>query len=282
MRACLAAFRSDMFCQTYRQTYLGCRQMKRVWIAGLIAAVLQGGAARADGLTVFAAASLKGALDPVAAQWATDSGHAVVVSYGPSSGLAKQIEAGAPADLYLSAAESWMDYLDKAALIVPGSRVDLWGNDLAIVAHDTMMVPFAIDKDTDLAGILGGEKLAMALVDSVPAGQYGKEALVTLGLWDSVAPQVVQAEDVRAALALVAAGEAGFGVVYGSDAKAAEQAGQAIEVALFPADSHTAIRYPGAVVAGSGNAAIAAEFLTYLRSAPVQAAFGQAGFQVMP
>jgi molybdate transport system substrate-binding protein len=236
--------------------------------------------AMANDLIVFAASSLKPALDPVAQAWQTETGHRVVVSYGGSSALAKQIEQGAPADLFLSAAVNWMDAVDQAGLLQPGTRVDLWGNALSVIAHDPTILPFAMEPGTDLAAIVGAEKLAMALVDAVPVGQYGKEALIRLGQWDSVAPQVVQTQDASATLALVASGEAAFGIVYATDAKAAEATGQAIEISRFPADSHTPIIYPGAVVAGSdGPEAVA--FLTFLQRPSASAVFLGQGFVVL-
>ena len=237
--------------------------------------------AQAETITVFAAASLKGPLDPAAAAWTQATGTAVTISYGGSSALAKQIEAGAPADVFLSAAVNWMDRLDQDKLIAADTRVNLWGNSLVIVAHDPKATAFMLDATTDLAAMLGSEKLAMALVDAVPAGQYGKQALTSLGLWDSVEPAVVQTEDVRAALALVATGEAAFGVVYATDAKAAAAAGQGVTVATFPADSHKPVIYPGAVVATSSKPE-ARDFLTFLASKPAADIFAAQGFLLLP
>ena len=236
--------------------------------------------ALAEDVLVFAASSLKAALDPAAALWQGETGNKVVISYGGSSSLAKQIEQGAPADVFLSAAVNWMDALDKGGLLLAGSRIDLWGNSLSIVAHDPNAIAFAMDQSTDLAAIIGDEKLAMALVDAVPVGQYGKEALIRLGQWDAVSPQVVQTEDARATMALVASGEAGFGIVYATDALAAEASGQAIEVSRFPDDSHTAIVYPGAVVKGSDKPEAAA-FLAFLHAPPASAVFAAQGFVVL-
>lgn len=238
------------------------------------------GAAISAEVVVFAASSLKPALDPVASLWQAETGNSVVISYGGTSALARQIEQGAPADVFLSAAVTWMDALDQGGLLQPGSRTDLWGNSLSVIAHDTMTIPFAMDPSTDLAAIIGDEKLAMALVDAVPVGQYGKEALIAYGQWDLVAPQVVQTEDARATLALVASGEAGFGIVYATDAKAAEAQGLAVEVSRFPDDSHTPILYPGAVLQGAVGPEAGA-FLTFLHSSAASEVFAAQGFVVL-
>lgn len=234
---------------------------------------------RAETVTVFAAASLKTALDAVAAEWAAETGNEVAVSYDGSAKLAKQIMQGAPADIFFSAAENWMDEVEGAGLIVAGSRRDLLGNALVLVAHG-QAAPVEIGSGLDLAGMLGGGKLAMGMVDSVPAGQYGKAALQTLGLWASVEGSVAQSENVRAALALVAAGEAPLGIVYASDAIADDGAGDAVSViGTFPADSHPPIIYPAAVIAPAKPEAVA--FLEALTSEQAGAIFAAQGFQVL-
>lgn len=239
------------------------------------------GVALAGEIVVFAASSLKPALDPVAAEWAQATGNVARISYGSSSSLAKQVEEGAPADVYLSAAVGWMDYLQDRDLIVAGTRVDLWGNALSLIAHDLRAAPFAMSAEVDLAARLGGEKLAMAMVDQVPVGQYGKAALMALGQWDAVVGQVVQTQDARAVVALVATGEAGFGVVYATDAQAAKAARQGIEVARFPDDSHAPIIYPGARVAQSGKAE-ADDFLGFLTSQAASEIFAAQGYVILP
>lgn len=234
---------------------------------------------RAETVTVFAAASLKTALDAVAAEWAAETGNEVAVSYDGSAKLAKQIMQGAPADIFFSAAENWMDEVEGAGLIVAGSRRDLLGNALVLVAHG-QAAPVEIGSALDLAEMLGGGKLAMGMVDSVPAGQYGKAALQTLGLWASVKGSVAQSENVRAALALVAAGEAPLGIVYASDAIADDGAGDAVSViGTFPADSHPPIIYPAAVIAPAKPEAVA--FLEALTSEQAGAIFAAQGFQVL-
>ena len=176
--------------------------------------------AAAGRITVFAAASMKTALDAVAADWEADSGNTAVISYAGSSILAKQIQQGAPADLFISASSDWMDALDRDSLLRPGTRRDLLSNHLVLIANGAGALVVTIAPGMDLAGLLGDGKLAMALVDSVPAGVYGKASLVSLGLWDNVRAKVAQVDNVRAALRLVASGETPFGIVYATDAHA--------------------------------------------------------------
>ena len=253
--------------------------MKRLMMAFALSVGAPSAAFSGD-ILVFAASSLKPALDPAAALWQAETGNWVVISYGGTSALARQIEQGAPADVFLSAAVTWMDALDQGGYLVEGTRINLWGNALSLIAHDQMAIPFAMDASADLASLIGGEKLAMALVDAVPVGQYGKEALIALGKWDAVAPQVVQTEDARATLSLVASGEAGYGIVYATDAKAAEALGLAMELARFPENSHAPILYPGAVVRGSDKPEAAA-FLTFLQSLAANEVFAAQGFVVL-
>lgn len=249
--------------------------MPRALLPALLALALATPAA-AEEVVVFAAASLKTALDRVAADFQAATGHVVTISYAGSNTLAKQILAGAPADIYLSAAESWMDEVDKAGLLAPDSRRDLWGNRLVLVAHGTAAAPVAIGPGLDLPALLDGGRLAMALVDAVPAGQYGKAALSSLGLWEGVSPAVAQADNVRAALALVASGEAPYGIVYASDAVAEE--GVTV-VGTFPETSHPPILFPGARLAGAQDAADRA-FLAALTAPAADAQFAAQGFLV--
>jgi len=238
-------------------------------------------AARAAEITVFAAASLKTALDVIAARWQAETGDRVVISYGGSPALARQIQQGAPADLFISASKSWMDTLDEGRLIKPETRKDLLGNTLVLVASGKDAKPVEITVGFDLASLLGDGRLSMALVDSVPAGQYGKEALERLGAWPTVEARVVQSENVRAALALVAAGEAPYGIVYRSDAVADDAADNTVTVVgTFPADSHKPIVYPAAVLSSSA-APEAAAFLAALSSEAATAVFEGQGFVVL-
>ena len=204
--------------------------------------------AKADDVLVFAAASLKTALDQVAADWRERTGKPVTISYAGSSQLARQIEQGAPADIFISASADWMNYLETAKLIRPESRTDLLGNRLVLIAHGSAAAEVKLDGDADLAGLLGSEHLAMALVESVPAGIYGKAALTSLSQLDAVASNVAQTDNVRAALALVSSGEAPYGIVYATDAVADD--GVSV-VATFPKSSHAPIVYPVAIVGTS-------------------------------
>jgi len=249
--------------------------LKRLAFA-LSAAVLAPMPAAAADVVVFAAASLRTAIDEIARDWQAQTGHRVIVSYAGSSALARQIIAGAPADLYLSASTQWMDAVDAAGLVVDGSRLDLLGNALVLIGHGEAP-PVEMSPALDLAGILGEGWLAMGLVDSVPAGQYGKAALQSLDLWDTVAPRVAQTDNARAALALVAAGEAPMGVVYATDA-AAEPAVSI--VAAFPEDSHPPIIYPLALLTEAADDADR-EFFDALQAPPARAEFAAQGFRVL-
>lgn len=233
--------------------------------------------AMAEEVVVFAAASLKNALDGVAADFQAETGHTVTISYGGSNQLAKQIIEGAPADIFLSAAVNWMDEVEKAGLVVGGTRADLLGNTLVLVAHGKDVAPVEIGPGFDLAGLLGDGKLSMAMVDAVPAGQYGKESLETLGLWASVEGSVAQSENVRAALALVSSGEAPLGIVYASDAVADDSV---TVIGTFPEDSHRPILYPAALLTGAADAADKA-FLEALSAAAADAKFAAQGFVVL-
>lgn len=237
-------------------------------ISLLLAAIALPVAARAD-VTVYAAASLKGSLDKVAENWTRTSGVGVVISYGSSPAMAKQILQGAPAQIYFAASEDWMDELEKAGVLVPETRIDILSNRLVVVGPAGQMGVGL----TDLPAALQGRKFAMALVDAVPAGVYGKAALKKLGLWDVIEPSVVQAENVRAALALVASGEAAFGLVYVTDAMAEPKVS---EVAMIPRDATQPILYPGALVAPATPEAVA--FMDYLISPMAMGAFVDAGF----
>jgi len=230
-------------------------------------------------LTVFAAASLKNAMDEVARKWADKTGDRLAVSLAGSSILARQIQQGAPVDVFISANSAWMDVLEKAGEIKPGSRFDLLKNSLVLIAprRDAAPAPVVIKPGFDLAARLGDGRLAMALVRAVPAGIYGKAALQKLGLWAAVAPRVAQLDNVRAALALVAAGEAPFGIVYATDAAADKRVRV---VGTFPEDSHVPIIYPVAAVRGR-NTPLTEAFLRFLKGASARAAFRRQGFVVL-
>ena len=233
--------------------------------------------ASAEEVVVFAAASLKNALDAVAADFQTATGHTVVISYAGSNALAKQIIEGAPADLFVSAAENWMDEVEKAGLVVEGTREDLLGNTLVLIAHGKDAAPVEITEGFDLKALLGDQKLAMALVDSVPAGQYGKASLTALGIWDQVEPSVAQADNVRATLQLVASGEAPYGIVYATDAAADDNV---TVIGTFPAGSHPAIIYPAALLTEAADAADRA-FYDALSTEAAAEHFKAEGFSIL-
>ncbi len=245
------------------------------WVAVLAVVVLCGfGSVATAQVTVFAAASTKNALDEAADAFTVATGEDVILSYAASSALARQIQLGAPADVFLSANTTWMDVLETDGLVVSRSRSDLLANDLVLIAHGADAPPLDLAQ-TDLAELLGDRHLAMALVDAVPAGIYGKAALSALNQWDTVAPKVAQAANVRAALALVSAGAAPLGVVYATDARAEPTVSV---VATFAADSHPPIVYPvAAVTAGQQQAAEA--FIRFLSGPEGQAIFLRHGFR---
>ncbi|MGB3140213.1 MAG: molybdate ABC transporter substrate-binding protein [Aestuariivirga sp.] len=233
--------------------------------------------AHAENVNVFAAASMKTALDDAIRLWKTQSGKEVVATYGSSGTLARQIAAAAPADIFISADLAWVDDIAKKSLIKPDSRRNLVGNTLVLVAAAGTGLKIGLEKESNLAASLGIEKLAVGDVKSVPAGKYAKAALENLGLWASVEPNLVMQENVRSALALVARGEARLGIVYGSDA-VAESKVQVI--ASFPEASHAPIVYPVALIAASTNPD-AQPFLDFLFSNEAQLIFKTNGFTLL-
>ncbi len=252
---------------------------RRSWLGLALALPLVPGIARAQGtVVVFAAASLKNALDEIAAAWSKDTGKPTPkISYAASSALAKQIEQGAPADLFLSADLDWMDYVTGKNLIKPPSRFNLLGNKIVLIAPaDSRTATLAINGG-ELAKALAGGRLSMAHVDSVPVGKYGKAALQKLGAWNDVKDHLAQAENVRAALLLVARGEAPLGIVYSTDAAAEPKVRI---VATFPEDSHPPIIYPAALTKDSSSSD-AKTFLDFLRSAKARGSFEKQGFTVL-
>ncbi|HEX3864006.1 MAG TPA: molybdate ABC transporter substrate-binding protein [Stellaceae bacterium] len=256
---------------------------RRIVLAGLAclltlatAGTMRPAAAQSAKPVVFAAASLKNALDAVVAKWKTEGGSDATISYAASSTLAKQIEGGAPANMFISADLDWMDYLQKHDLIDVGSRLNLLGNNLVLIAPATSAKPISITQNFPLATVLGDGKLAMADPASVPAGKYGKAALTKLGVWASVEGKVAAAENVRAALLLVSRGEAPLGVVYQTDA--AVEPGVKI-VGTFPADSHPPIIYPMALIKNANPAA--AKLAAFLQTPAAKTIFEAQGFSVL-
>jgi molybdate transport system substrate-binding protein len=224
---------------------------------------------------VLAAASLQESLNAAADAWAARHHARPILSFAASSALAKQVEAGAPADLFISADEPWMDDVVRHNLVKPGTRISFLANALVLVAPAASARPVAIKPGFPLARLLGGGKLAMGEVNSVPAGKYGKEALTKLGVWDAVASHVAGADNVRSALALVERGEAPYGIVYATDAYASK--GVRI-VGTFPEASHAPITYPIALLAAS-TSADAEGFRRFLISGAGKAIFKRYGFQ---
>lgn len=273
-------------------TYL--RSTRRAWFTGLLAFALGmpltfGAAARDEQsgqkaveakskpVIVFAAASLKNALDAAIAAWSKDTGKEAKVSYAGSNALAKQIESGAPADVFFSADLAWMDYAQKNGTILPDTRADLLRNAIVLVGPKDSNAKVSLEKGVDLAAALGTGRLAMGNVDAVPAGKYGKAALESLGAWEGVKDKIAQADNVRAALLLVSRGEAPLGIVYATDA--VSDAGVKT-IARFPADSHPPIVYPIARTKDSQNAA-GGELISYLRSPAARPFFEEQGFTVV-
>jgi molybdate transport system substrate-binding protein len=225
-------------------------------------------------LTVFAAASMKNALDDIGAAYTAKSGVRIVASYAASSALAKQIEQGAPADIFASADTDWMDYAAAKKTINEPSRVNLLGNSLVLIApKDSKLDKVAIGPGFDLAKLAADGRIASGDVKAVPSGKYARAALEKLGAWQAAEPKFAMAESVRAALALVARGEAPLGIVYATDAKV--EPGVKI-VGTFPADSHPAIIYPVAATATARSEA--AGYLAFLRSAAAKLIFEGYGF----
>jgi molybdate transport system substrate-binding protein len=257
------------------------RLTRRFWISMLVGAALASGigpaAAQGRDVLVFAAASLKNALDEIAGQWQRQTGKKVAISYAASNNLIKQIEQGAPADIFISADLDWMDYGQQKNLIKSETRTNLLGNRIVLIAPKDSTVRIKVEKGLDLAAALNGGRLAMGSVDAVPAGKYGKAALEKLGAWDGVKDSIAQAESVRAALLLVSRGETPLGIVYQTDA--ASEPGVRI-VGAFPEDTHPPIVYPAAMTKDSNNA-IAADFLKYIRSPAAKPAFERQGFTVL-
>jgi len=245
-------------------------------VAAALGGVAVGSAAAAQPVTVFAASSLQNALDAVAAAWQQDGGGTAVVSYASSSALARQIEQGAPAQIFIPADLDWMDYLSERGLIDPATRSALLGNRLVLVAPGGTP-PVEITQGLDLAGMIGSGRLAVADTAGVPAGRYARAALEALGLWASVADRLAEAENVRVALALVARGEAPLGIVYLTDDIADPSV---VTIGIFPDGTHPPIIYPAALVAGNASPG-AVEFLAYLRSARARCLFEAQGFVVL-
>lgn len=239
-----------------------------------LAALGAGKAIACEPVSIFAAASTTDAVTGIAQAFEAETGCNVTAVFAGSSTLAKQIEAGAPASIFLSANESWMDELEKKNLVLPGTRSDLLANELVLVVQKGQKLEFSFDEDADLAAALAGGRLALANPDGVPAGIYAKQALTQTRHWDGVAASIVAAEDVRAALVWVARGEARAGIVYRTDARISTD----VEIAVaVPEETHDPVRYPVSLVTGRANKT-ARDFLAYLKGPAGARVFAEYGF----
>jgi molybdate transport system substrate-binding protein len=273
-----------MYSDEYSETLLqsddsDVKQMCRRTVLAVFAALLPvlAGPAQARDLLVFAAASLKDAADDIGKAYQAAGGGKVTYSFATTSSLAKQIEGGAPAAVFISADSKWMDYLAERNLIVGDSRRDLLSNRLVLIAPSDSPLAIKLAAGAPLAQALGDGKLALADPDGVPAGRYGKAALESLKLWSSVEPSVVRAQDVRAALAFVERGEASAGIVYATDALISKRVRIVDE---FPQSSHPKIVYPIALVAGQDDGAARA-FYDFLAGPKARGIFLDYGFSVI-
>lgn len=250
--------------------------LRKLVASGIVlAALLTASASAAERvLTVFAAASLSDVLQQIGDAYTADTGNPVRLSFAASSALARQIQSGAPADVFVSADQEWMDFLQMRGLLKPGTRSDIVGNTLVLIAPADSKLTLKIAPAFALAAALGKSgKLATGDPAAVPVGKYARAALTHLGVWDSVAGRVVAGDNVRTALNFVARGEAPLGIVYGTDA-ASEPRIRVLDV--FPADSHAPITYPAAATVDAGPNAAA--FLQYLHGTRATALFRKAGF----
>lgn len=235
------------------------------------------GTVRAEDLTVFAAASLTNAMEDLGKLYGERTGETVRFSFAASSALARQVESGAPAAIFVSADEAWMDYLAERNLIVPATRISLIGNQLVLIAPTASPITAVeLIPGVDLASLIGDGRLATGDPDHVPVGRYAKEALTKFGIWDQVDPRLARAESVRSALALVERGEVPLGIVYATDAA---QTNKVRVVGTFPADSHAPIAYPMAIIAAADGPKTRALF-DFLASDDAKAVYRKYGFSV--
>ncbi len=255
-------------------------RLARLLAAALLAVTAINAPARAQQgqpVLFFAAASLQTALNAIATKWQAETGKSVTFSYAASSALGRQMEAGAPADLFASADLEWMDWAEQKKLIKTDSRKTLLGNALVLIAPKDSTASLSIAPGFKLAEAIGDSRLATGNPGSVPVGKYAKTALTNLGVWDKVEPKIAGADSVRAALALVARGEAAFGIVYATDAKVVPRVKV---IATFPENTHPPVVYPFALTASSTHPDAPA-FLAYLTSPTAKAIFEGEGFTVM-
>ena len=253
------------------------RAIATVLLTGLVVLFpVRAPAQSADRVMVFAAASLTDTLEEIGTLYGRDSGKRVVFSFAASMTLARQIELSAGADIFIAADVESMDYLESRSRIARSTRQDLLGNRLVLIAPSSSNVRLAIAPQMRIVEALGGGRLAMADVESVPAGRYGKAALTAMGVWNGLAGRLAQGDDVRTALSYVARGEAPLGIVYATDARVEPRVRV---VAAFPETSHPPIVYPAALTAEARPDS--AQFLAYLRGPQARAVFERAGFAVL-
>lgn len=254
--------------------------MKKQWVKWFAALALSVGVAlpamaAEEKITVFAAASLTNALQEIATQYQKEKNVEVVSSFASSSTLARQIEQGAPADMFISADQQWMDYAQDKDLMDTATRYTLLGNELVVIApKNSSFNDVAIDDKTDWKSLLNGGRLAVGDPDHVPAGIYAKEALQNLKAWDELSPLMARANNVRAAMALVEREEAPLGIVYGSDAVASDKVKV---IGVFPTNSHKPVEYPMAIVKDHNNATVKG-FYDYLKTPEAAEVFKRYGF----
>jgi len=261
----------------YRNEAQGMHARRRIGVVlacVLLAGLAQAGEQERTGITVFAAASLAESLQELAAVYQKQTGIPVRVSLASSGTLARQIGAGVQADVFISAGVDWMDDLERRHLIVPGTRRNLVTNRLVLIAPAGSPLTLKLGPNTPIVAALKDGRLAVADPDSVPAGRYTKAALTTLGVWKDLEPRLVRTKDVRAALNLVAHGEAPLGVVYATDSRT--DSGVRV-LDTFPESSHPPIVYPMALVSGASRAASA--LMSFLESAAAVPVFAKAGFR---
>lgn len=254
--------------------------MKQQWLKWFAALTISAGMvssalAAEEKVTVFAAASLTNALQEIGAQYQKEKQVTIVASYASSSTLARQIEQGAPADMFISADQQWMDYAQDKKLMDNDSRYTLLGNELVVIApKSSAQKEITVNEKTDWKSLLKGGHLAVGDPDHVPAGLYAKEALQNLKSWDELSPIMARANNVRAAMALVEREEAPLGIVYGSDAVASDKVKV---IGVFPATSHKPVEYPMAIVKDHKNATVSG-FYDYLKTPEAAAVFKRYGF----
>lgn len=251
------------------------KNLIKLFAGAAVTLSLAGNAVAAEKVTVFAAASLTNALNEIAAQYKQETNNQVVASYASSSTLARQIEQGAPANLFISADQQWMDYVIDKQLMVKNTRYTLLGNELVLIAPKAAKLDnVEINQQTDWKKLLDGGRMAVGDPDHVPVGIYAKESLEKLGAWDTVNPMLARTNNVRSGMALVERDEAPLGIVYGSDAVASDKVKV---VGIFPADTHKPVEYPMAIVKGQDNSATR-QFYDYLKTPQAAVIFKQYGF----